>query len=231
MSVRTPILTLTCCALAAPQVKMTARAARLIFRFIDVSSCFAPLWLIRLDTEIVVQLVDVCIEFRIGELVDDTTMFHHVIAVRNGRGEAEVLFHQEDGKAPILEGPDRLADLLNNDRREAFRRLIKQQQAGARAEKAPTCKHVLFTAGQLRALAGAEPFLQVREELKNLIETEAARLYHRRKQQVLLDIEACKAPPLFRAEGNAAPRDLIGTARDQLIALKPQRAGQITAHT
>src|SRR4029078_6159720 len=100
---------------------MTARAARLIFRFIDVSSCFAPLWLIRLDTKIVVPLVDVCIKSRMADLVDDTTMFHHVIAVRNGRDEAEVLFHQEDGKAPILEGPDRLADLLNNDQPEGFR--------------------------------------------------------------------------------------------------------------
>src|SRR5215510_3295440 len=120
MSVRTPILTLTCCALAVPHVRMTARAARLIFRFIDVSSYFAPLRLVSLDTEIVVQLLDVCIQFRIGELVDDTTMFHDVIAVRNGRGETEVLFHQKDGKAPILERTDHLADLLNNERSEAF---------------------------------------------------------------------------------------------------------------
>src|ERR1044071_9474325 len=182
MSVSTPILTLICCALAAPQVSVTARAAKLILHFINVSSCFAPLWLIRSDAEIFVQLLDVCIQFRIGELVDDTTMLHDVIAVRNRRGETEVLFHQKDGKALILEGTDGLADLLDNDRGETFCRLVQQQETGASPQYASDGKHLLLATGQLRAIAGTQPFLEVRKELENLIEAEAARLDHGRKQ-------------------------------------------------
>ena len=50
--------------------------------------------------------------------------------LRKHRGETKVLFHQKDGKAPLLEGADRLADLLNNDRSETFCRLVQQQEAG-----------------------------------------------------------------------------------------------------
>src|SRR5215510_13694721 len=209
MSVRTPILTLTCCALAVPHVRMMARAARLIFRFIDVSSYFAPLGLVSLDTEIVMQFVDVCIQFRVGKLVDDTTMFHDVIAVRNGRGEPEVLFHQKDRKALILKSADRLADLLNYDRCETFGRLVQQQKTGAGPQNTPNRQHLLFATGQFRALTGTKPLLEVRKEFENLIETEAARLNYRRKQQILFHVETCKDTALFRTEGDAGAGDMI----------------------
>ena len=73
------------------------------------------------------QLVDVCIQFGVGELVDDTSMFHDVVAIRNGRSETEILFHQQNGKALLLECADGLADLLDNNRGKPFRRLVEQQ--------------------------------------------------------------------------------------------------------
>src|SRR5690242_18267776 len=130
------------------------------------------------------QLVDVCIQFRVGELVDDTAMFHHVIAVRNRCGETEVLFHQEDGKAAILEGTDRLSDLLNNDGGKAFRGLVQQQETSAGPQDASDRKHLLLTTGQFRALARAKPFFEIRKELENLVETEPALPYDGRKQQI-----------------------------------------------
>src|SRR5262245_17282203 len=126
ISVSTPILTLICCPKALRQASTTARAAKLTIRFIFVSA-FRPCGPFCLDTEIVVQLVDICVQFGIGELVDDTPMFHHVVAVRNGGGETEILFHQQNGKALLLERANGLSNLLDNDRGKPFRRLIKQQ--------------------------------------------------------------------------------------------------------
>ena len=51
------------------------------------------------DAEIIVQLVHVGFELGIGELVDDAAVLHHVVAVGDRRGEAEVLLDQQDGEA------------------------------------------------------------------------------------------------------------------------------------
>ena len=72
------------------------------------------------------QFLNIGIQFGIGELVDDTPMFHDVVAIRNGRGEAEILFHQQNSKSLLLERTDGLADLLNNDGRQPFSRLVQQ---------------------------------------------------------------------------------------------------------
>src|SRR5215510_4104669 len=126
MSVSTPILTFICWALAVPQAKVTARAVRPIILFIDISSLLSGRFS-SLDTKIVVKLVDICIQFGVRELIDDPSMFHHVVPVRNGRGEAEILFHQQNGKALFLKRADGLADLLDNNRSEALGRFVQQQ--------------------------------------------------------------------------------------------------------
>ncbi|MGW8172066.1 MAG: hypothetical protein ACWGHV_10865 [Stutzerimonas stutzeri] len=41
-------------------------------------------------------------------------------------GEAEVLLHQQDGHAALLERLQHLADTLDDDRRQAFGRLVEQ---------------------------------------------------------------------------------------------------------
>src|SRR5689334_720385 len=220
MSVSTPILTLICWALAVPHANMTASAASVIFRFIDVTSLFpAPDDFVLSDTEIVVQLVDIRIQFRIGELVDDTAMFHHVVAVRNCRSEAEILFHQQDGKSLFFQCADGLADLLNDDWGEPFGRLIEQQQARAGAQNTADCQHLLLAAGELGSLAGAEPFLEVGEQIEDLFERKPARFNNGGQHQVLLNVEAGKDPAFFRAESDTGTRDLVRTASNQLLAL------------
>src|ERR1700688_1334750 len=95
MSVSTPILTLTCWALAVPQANTTARAAQLIVRFIDVSSLLTFfLRQLLLHAEIVVHLLHIAVQFGIGELVDNTSMFHDVVVIRDHRCEAEI--HKAD---------------------------------------------------------------------------------------------------------------------------------------
>src|SRR6185312_8258307 len=101
MSVSTPTLTLICCALAVPQASRTARAVKLKIRFIDT---ILPGYCrdgFVLDAEIIVQLLDIGVQLGIGEPVDNTAVFHDVIAIGNGRSETEILFHQQDGE-PLL---------------------------------------------------------------------------------------------------------------------------------
>jgi hypothetical protein len=49
-------------------------------------------------TQIFVQLVEIGLEFGIGEPVDDATILHHVVAIRNRRSEVKILLDQQDGE-------------------------------------------------------------------------------------------------------------------------------------
>src|SRR6266403_13154 len=58
------------------------------------------------NSQIVVQLFHVRVQFRIDETFDDSPVFHDEIAIGDGRCEAEILLDQENGEALLLEGPD-----------------------------------------------------------------------------------------------------------------------------
>src|ERR1017187_128797 len=147
MSVSTPILTLICWALVAPQANRMAKAAKLIVRFIDVSPSFRALRHLLLNSKIIVQLLDIGVQFAGGELIDDTPIFHDVVTVRDRRREAKILLDQENGEALFLERPDGLADLLDDDGGETLGPLVERQQPGAGAQDAADGEHLLFAAG------------------------------------------------------------------------------------
>ena len=73
----------------------------------------------------------------------------------------------EDRDALGLQPPDGAPDLLDDDGREPFRRLVEEEQLGARAQDATDREHLLLAARQFRALA-ARTLLQVREQLVDL---------------------------------------------------------------
>src|SRR3974377_2554283 len=75
------------------------------------------------DTEIGVKLVHVGLQLCIREAIDDPAVFDDVVAVRNGCGEPEILFDQEDGETFVLETFDGVTDLLDDDGRKALGRL------------------------------------------------------------------------------------------------------------
>src|SRR5712691_9380663 len=98
MSFITPILMVPSvyCDCAVPQPIATASAVKLISRFMWLPpSCSFRVLYPNSYAEIVVKFLYIGVEFRIGKLVDDPTIFHHVIAVRNRRGEAKILLDQE----------------------------------------------------------------------------------------------------------------------------------------
>src|SRR5262245_27190194 len=207
MSFNTPILIVPSVywASAAPQPSATAIAVRLISRFMRgillVEAClFEARASACSDSEISVQLVDVGLQLGIGEPVDDAAIFHHVMAVRNRRGKAKVLLDQQDGEPLLLEGSDRPADLLDNDRREPLGRLIEEEQPRARAQDAADREHLLLAAGQLGSGA-AQALLEVREQCEDALEIERLRPHLGWQQEVFLDIEARDNTAFLRAEG------------------------------
>ena len=72
----------------------------------------------------------------VGDHVDHPAMLHHVVAVGDRRGEAEILLHQQHGEAAVLDLADGAADLLHDDRGEALGRLVQQQHFRSGAQDA-----------------------------------------------------------------------------------------------
>src|SRR5690606_22101800 len=100
------------------------------------------------------------------------------------------------GKAALLQVADNRADLLHDDRGQAFGRLVEEQKLRARAQDARDGQHLLLAAGKLRALA-ARALLQLWKERMNFIQRKPPALYGRRQQQVLRHVEAGKDPALL----------------------------------
>src|SRR5665213_2968331 len=220
MSVSTPIFTFICWAFAPLQARTAASAAspsNFLMIFLLVA------FQLSLDDKLIVQFVDISIQFSVGELVDNTSMLHDVIAIRDGRGEAEILFYQQYREALLLERPDRPADLLDDHGGEPLRRLVEQQEARAGAQDTRDRQHLLLAAREFCALIGAEALLEIWEQFKDAVERKSARPHLRRQQQVFLDAKACKNAALFRAEGDTGAGDAIGRQVDQLAAFKAHR--------
>ncbi len=66
------------------------------------------------DPKILAQLVDFFAELLVADHVDHPAMLDDVVAIGKGRGEVEVLLHQQNGEALVLQGAD-------NRRRSAAR--------------------------------------------------------------------------------------------------------------
>lgn len=115
------------------------------------------------------------------------------MTVCDRRREAEVLLHQNDGEAILLQPRDSVTDLLHDHRRKSFGGFIEQNEVSAGAQNAGDCQHLLLTARQLRALA-EEPLPQVGKQRENLVLRHAAGFDDRRQNQVLGHGQAGKIP-------------------------------------
>src|SRR3990170_7571018 len=116
MSFMTPILMTPSdtWALAVPavvNVAATAAAMSVRLSFIAGFSCEKTL---LSYPEILVQLVHVRFQLRVRNHVHHAAVLHHVVPVRDRRGEAEILLHQQDREAFELEARDGAADLLHD---------------------------------------------------------------------------------------------------------------------
>src|SRR6266702_5917669 len=156
--------------------------------------------------QIVVKLVEIGFELGIGEPVDDATIFHHVVVIRNRRSEAKILLDQEDGETLLLEHADGLADLLDDDRGKTLGRLVEEEEPRTRAQDAPNGEHLLLAARKLRALA-RQACSEIVKQLENAIEIEPAGPHLGGQQKIFFDVEAGKNSAFLRTERNAEPRN------------------------
>ncbi len=175
------------------------------------------------------ELLPVRLERGVRDHVDHPAVLDHVVAVGHRRGEAEVLFHEQDGEALLAQHADGIADLLHDDRRQALGRLVEQQQLGAGAQDAGDGQHLLLAARQLGALAG-RALLQVGKQLVDLVQRQPAALDLRRQHQVLPHVEAGEDAALLGAIGDALPRDAVGLEPDELAPVERDRALALGQH-
>src|SRR5579859_5018878 len=79
--------------------------------------CFPPALAARgSNAQICVQLVRVRRDLAVLDHIDDRAVLDHVMAVGDGRGESEILLDQQNGEPLGLQGPDHLADAMDDDR-------------------------------------------------------------------------------------------------------------------
>src|SRR6476619_4322951 len=124
MSERTPILMTPSdtCAFAIIGAPIAAKArpiAALSLRTADILISFASFGC-ESDSEILVHPPHVGLELRPRDHVHDAPVLDDVVPVGHGLGEPEILLHQQDGEALLLQPRNGAADLLHDHRREAL---------------------------------------------------------------------------------------------------------------
>ncbi len=160
-------------------------------------------------------------ELRGRHLLGDAAVDHHADAVGDRHRHAEVLLDQEDGN-PAFGGKraQRLGDLVDDHRRQAFGRLVHDEQLGPQQESAPDREHLLLAARKLGAAVGA-PLRQAREHRIDAVDLALARCD---QAQRLVDRERRPDAAALRHVGDAAPGDLVRCAAEDLLADQPHAA-------
>src|SRR5918997_3018056 len=102
-----------------------------------------------------VEFVHARVEFVSWERVHHAPILHEVEAVGHPAGEAEVLLHEQNGQAALLQLGQDVADPLDDHGSQALRRLVEEDETGARAQHPGDGQHLLLAAGELGALARA----------------------------------------------------------------------------
>ena len=138
-------------------------------------------------------------------------------------GHADVLFdNQHLDVAFFGQAKQHLLDLGDNDRREAFRGLVHDQETGVGQQGAGDRQHLLFAAGKLSA-AIAFAFRQTWESRIDPFHGPGTGLrgHH---AEMFIERERRPEPAALRHVADADPRDLGGAAPHQGLAGKTDRA-------
>ncbi len=163
------------------------------------------------------EFLHVGCKFGVGNHVYYAALLHDVMPVGDCRREVEVLLNKNDVETFLLKFPDCPADLLDDNRRQAFRRFVKKKGARAGSQNASNGQHLLLSSGQLGALARA-PFPDVWEQLIDTGQLQAAGLHRGRQHEIFFHGKAGKYTAFLGAVANAEPRDGSGGEADSLMA-------------
>ena len=149
---------------------------------------------------------------------------HNGDPVGDRRRHADVLLDDEHGDVARLAEPHQhLFHLGDDDRGQALRRLVHNEETGVEQQSARNREHLLLAARELPAavvLALGEP----RKRLVDALDGPGAAPRACGEAQVLVDGERAPEPAPLRHIADAEPRDLSGRKGGELLAGEADRA-------
>src|SRR5262249_49778206 len=154
-----------------------------------------------LDSEIGLQLAHIRFEIGVRDHIDHATLLDNIMTIRDRRSEVEILLDQYDVKAFLLELANGSPDLLYDNSRQPFGRLIQQEGVGTCSQNSRNRQHLLLAARKLRALAGAS-FFDVWKQLVDPRDVETTWLYYRGEHQVFFHRQTGEDAALLGAIAN-----------------------------
>src|SRR3972149_10349621 len=166
-------------------------------------------------------------QFGSGAAYGDPAIDHDIAAMGELERVIGALLDEENSQALGVEGPDRSEDLLHDQRRQAERRLVQQEQSGASHQRAGDGQHLLLAARQ-RAATLMLPRLEQREERIDALQIPVESGWIIGNDGAHLEmLDNCHAredaAPLWRLH-NAEPRDFMGRERSDVAALEEDAA-------
>src|SRR3984893_7988461 len=145
--------------------------------------------------------------------------------VGDRKRSAQVLLDQENRQSLALDTLEHRDDLLHDHRRQAFRGLVEQQQAGIEHERARDRKHLLLAARELKAEI-ALTLLEVRKQSEDALQRPSTLIASAGKdREVLAHGETRKNAALLRHKTEPQAGDSIGRQRPDVAALVYDPAG------
>src|SRR5262245_60445860 len=101
-----------------------------------------------------------------GTAPDDSPLLEDVVRVRDARERRHVLVDQQDRLPSRLERLDAAPDLRAHERRQPLGRLVQNEQARIRHQRAADREHLLLTAGE-RAAEAPRAGSQLRKQIED----------------------------------------------------------------
>src|SRR3954453_1103842 len=176
-----------------------------------------------------IRLADALVvcEARGGVRQCDAPGLEHVAAVGDLERRAGVLLHQQDRRPVLVDLLDDLEDLVDQDRREAHRRLVEQEQPGARHQRTADRTHLLLSARQRpRLLRSAllQPWEERVDVLDVILDRRAVVALERPHLQVLAHGHSREQAAALGRLRDAHLDDLVRSGVTQIAPVEPYGA-------
>ena len=151
-----------------------------------------------------------------------------MIATRSARATATCRFCSiDDRRQPALaQAGDRLGHAIDEQRSEPLGRLVEEQDARVREQRASDREHLLLAAGELVAVM-APPLLEPGQQVVDVAQAPldlAAGDRAAGELQVLLDREAREDPPPLRDDRDPGARDRVRALAGQVAPVQQHAA-------
>ena len=150
----------------------------------------------------------------------DGALEHADRAARRGHRTLEILLDQDHGDAQRFQSFQSSVNAVDDERREAKRNLIEQDEFGVHHQRAADRGRLLLAAGQ-RSSETSTPGLQIGERLHNHVDRPRTCAAGRAgKHRILFDGQAREEPAPFRHERDAKRRARMSRSSADVVPLE-----------